>query len=48
MHDSRFVPRMLEMEHLVTEDIDVDHAADFVWEFHEEIPTLGLGPAVAW
>lgn len=48
MHDSRFVPRMLEMEHLVAEDIDVDHAADFVWEFQEEIPPLGLGPAVAW
>ena len=32
MPDSRFAPRMVEMDDLIAEDVDVDDAANFVWE----------------
>ena len=46
MPDSRFVRGMIEMDYLVAEDVDVDHAADLVWKFCE-VAASGLRPTIA-
>ena len=48
MRNSRFSRGMVEMDYLVAEDVDVDHATNFVWEFCEEFAALGLRPVIAW
>lgn len=47
MPNSRLAPRMVEMDYLVAEDVDVDHTADFVWELYQEGTALGLRCAVS-
>ena len=49
VRESRFSPGTVEMDDLIAEDVDVDHAADFIWKFGQEVATaLGLRLGVAW
>ena len=42
VRDARLVPWMVEVDYFVAEDVNVDHAADFVWENCEKVAALGL------
>lgn len=47
VHDSGLVRGVLEMDDFIAEYVDVNHAADFIWEFCKEHTAATLWPAAA-